>query len=328
MTFLGMNNRCRLRVVFPLFILWKWNNELRRRVPHRVRFTLFNWGTAACLLWPQFFWRLFYLLLPWRADRALCAVWNVSPCALPRLVYFGPLSFYRCPILTYVYVCVCIVMYRWPIVVFCLCDVQLQSATKIRRSRFRRAYTDAASETLTPHHGAAVAVASTSAAVPPVSITVRLGSLSLPKSVAFFALLSLSAGQRNILFACFPFSFSTKFKAQHEAFWFLFSFIFFFFMGRTFDLYDPVGWSFMCIKILCTLLNVLVVVQKEYLLGPANKSRRVLRASAAVFHKTLSSSSSSCHQRGRLNSGGKEEWRKLCTLRSLSLPILRSYIRE
>lgn len=153
-------------------------------------------------------------------------------------------------------------MYRWPIVVFCLCDVQLQSATKIRRSRFRRAYTDAASETLTPHHGAAVAVASTSAAVPPVSITVRLGSLSLsPKIRSFFRSLSLSR-PKTYSFCLFPFSFSTKFKAQHEAFWFLFSFTFFFFIGRTFDLYDPVGWSFMCIKILCTLLKLLVVQKK------------------------------------------------------------------
>ena len=57
----------------------------------------------------------------------------------------------------------------------CVC-IQLQSATKIRRSRFRRAYTDAASETLTPGSSTAAAgqVLATSAVVPPVSITVRV----------------------------------------------------------------------------------------------------------------------------------------------------------
>lgn len=56
----------------------------------------------------------------------------------------------------------------------CVCNkcIQLQSATKIRRSRFRRAYTDAASETLTPSTVAGQVLATT--AVPPVSITVRV----------------------------------------------------------------------------------------------------------------------------------------------------------
>ncbi|KAK4021921.1 hypothetical protein OUZ56_007409 [Daphnia magna] len=55
-----------------------------------------------------------------------------------------------------------------------ICNRKLQSATKIRRSRFRRAYTDAASETLTPGSTAAAGqVLATSAVVPPVSITVR-----------------------------------------------------------------------------------------------------------------------------------------------------------
>ncbi|XP_046436986.1 small conductance calcium-activated potassium channel protein 2-like isoform X4 [Daphnia pulex] len=71
---------------------------------------------------------------------------------------------------------------------------QLQSATKIRRSRFRRAYTDAASETLTP--GSSTAAAGqvlASAVVPPVSITLRkpVSTLSIPSSM------KATGGSRN-----------------------------------------------------------------------------------------------------------------------------------
>jgi len=67
-------------------------------------------------------------------------------------------------------VCVCVCLLSMCVY------IQLQSATKIRRSRFRRAYTDAASETLTPGSSTAAAgqVLATSAVVPPVSITVRV----------------------------------------------------------------------------------------------------------------------------------------------------------
>ncbi|XP_032781784.2 small conductance calcium-activated potassium channel protein isoform X3 [Daphnia magna] len=71
---------------------------------------------------------------------------------------------------------------------------QLQSATKIRRSRFQRAYTDAASETLTPGSTAAAGqVLATSAVVPPVSITLRkpVSTLSIPSSM------KATGGSRN-----------------------------------------------------------------------------------------------------------------------------------
>lgn len=71
----------------------------------------------------------------------------------------------------------------------CVCNkyIQLQSATKIRRSRFRRAYTDAASETLTPSTAAGQVLA-TSAVVPPVSITVRVPHINelCPPPIIFF----------------------------------------------------------------------------------------------------------------------------------------------
>lgn len=96
------------------------------------------------------------------------------------LAILGWLSIYYTVYLHAVYTAKCVSV--------CHKYIQLQSATKIRRSRLRRAYTDAASETLTPSTAAGQVLA-TSAVVPPVSITVRVPHINeLPSLFSFLEL--------------------------------------------------------------------------------------------------------------------------------------------
>jgi hypothetical protein len=56
--------------------------------------------------------------------------------------------------------------------------LQLQSATKLRRNRFQRAYTDAASETLNPAASASATATTSTLQLP--AITVRLPPATHP----------------------------------------------------------------------------------------------------------------------------------------------------